>query len=157
MTNWYRQLINKWLEATLKNIDASFIQISRKEFLSSQRFIRMRSMVYKSEELELTCRESQVKSHSLCYIRTNNKPKLYYAASTTFRIPPSELEGQTLHWFSTHKGQSPKEQNTLSNLHRKNLFDAKLKEEEACSEDFKQQIHDFELSSFSLGLNFLPF
>jgi len=141
----------------LKNIHASFIQISRKEFLSSQRFIRMRSMVYKSEELELTCRESQVKCHSLCYIRTKNKPKLYYAAITTFRIPPSELESQILHWFSTHKGQSPKEQNTLSNLHRKNLFDAKLKEEEACSEDFKQQVHDFELSSFSLGFNSLPF
>ena len=92
MTNSYRQLISKGLEATLKNIHASFIQISRKEFLSSQRFIRMRSMVYKSEELELTCRESQVKCHSLCYVRTKNKPKLYYAASTTFRIPPSELE-----------------------------------------------------------------
>ena len=29
-----------------------------------QRFIRMRSMVYKSEELELTCGESQVSYHS---------------------------------------------------------------------------------------------
>ena len=84
--------VDKGSEATLKNSHASFIQISRKDFLSiQQHFIRMRSIVYKTEELELTCGESQVTYHSLCYIRTKNKPTLYYAASTTFLVPPSEF------------------------------------------------------------------
>ena len=60
--------VDSVLEATLKNSNASFIKISRKEFLSIQkRFIRMRSMVYKSEELELACGESEVMYHSLLY------------------------------------------------------------------------------------------
>ena len=50
---------NSVLETTLKNNNASFIKMSRKESLSIQElFIRMRSMVYKSEELELACGES---------------------------------------------------------------------------------------------------
>ena len=163
--------VAKRLEATLKNSHASFIQISRKDFLSiQQRFIRMRSMVYKSEELELTCGESQVTFYSLCYIITKKKPTQYYAASTTFRVPPSEFMGdkeerQSLQWFIIHKGEFLKEQYMLSNLQRKHLSDAELKEVEACSDVFKQQqdhdeelsaqINDAELSSFSLRFNIL--
>ena len=137
--------VDKGLEATLKNSHASFIQMSRKDFLSiQQRFIRTGSMVYKSEELELTCGESQVSYHSLCYIRTKNKPTQYYSASKTFRVPPSEFLGdkeerQILQWFITRKGEFLKEQYALSNLQRKHLFDAELKEVEACSDVFKQQ------------------
>lgn len=147
--------------------------MSRKEFLSIQkRFIRLRSMVYKSEELELACRESEVMYHSLCYIRANNKPTQYYAASTTFRVPPSEVLGdkeecQILQWFITHKGKFLREQNTLSNLNGMNLSDAELKEVEACSKVFEQQqdhdvelsaqINDVELPSFNLGFTFLSF
>ena len=136
--------VDKGLEATLKNSHASFIQISRKDFLSiQQRFIRMRSMVYKNAELELTCGESQVSYHSLCYIRNTNKPTQYYATSTTFPVPPSEFLGdkeerQILQWFITHKGKFLKEQYALSNLQRKHLSDAELKEVEACSDVFKQ-------------------
>lgn len=165
--------VDSVLEATLKNSNASFIKISRKEFLSIQkRFIRMRSMVYKSEELELACGESEVMYHSLCYIRANNKPTQYYAASTTFRVPPSEVLGdkekcQILQWFITHKGKFLREQSTLSNLNGMNLSDAELKEVEACSKVFEQQqdhdvelsaqINDVELPSFNLGFTFLSF
>ena len=107
--------VDKGLEATLKNSHASFIQMSRKDFLSiQQRFIRMQSMVYKSEELELTCGESQVTYHSLCYIRTKNKPTQCYAASTTFRVPPSEFLGVRKN-ARFYNGLSPIKANSLKN------------------------------------------
>ena len=82
--------VDSVLETTLKNSYAT----SRKEFLSIQElFIRMRSMVCKSEELELACGESEVRYRSLCYIRAKNKPTRYYVASTTFRVTPSEFLG----------------------------------------------------------------
>ena len=71
-------LVDSVLEATLKNSNASFKNISRKEFLSIQRrFICMLSMVYKSEELEFACGEIEVTYHSLSYVRANNKPTQY--------------------------------------------------------------------------------
>lgn len=69
-------------------------------------------------------RKSCEMSQSLLY-KDQEQAKLYYAASTTFRIPLPKLESQILHWFSTHKGQFPKEHITLSNLRRKDLPDAK--------------------------------
>ena len=72
-------------------------------------------MVYKSEELKLTCGESQVTYHSLCYKRTKNKPTQYYVASTNFRVPPLGFLGvkeerQILQWFITHIGLRTKGQ-----------------------------------------------
>ena len=152
--------VDKGLETTLKNSHASFIQMSRKDFLSiQQRFIRM---VYKSEKLELTCGESQVSYHSLCYIRTKNKPTQYYAARTTFPVPPSKFLGdkeerQILQWFITHKGAFLKEQYALSNLQRNHLSHTELKEVVACSDVFmQQQDHDEELSSQTNDVETVP-
>ena len=53
--------VDSVLETTLKNNNALFIKMSRKKFLSIQGlFIRLRSMAYKSQELELACGESEV-------------------------------------------------------------------------------------------------
>ena len=145
---------NSVLETTLKNNNASFIKMSRKESLSIQElFIRMRSMVCKSEELELACGESEVTYNSLYQIKAKNKPTQYYASSTTFCVPLSELLGdkeerQILQWFITHKSKFLREQNRLSKLQGVNLSDAKLTEVEAFSEVFVQQKgHDVELSA----------
>ena len=117
----------------------------------------------------------KVKCHitvRLCYLRTENKSTKYYAACTTFRVPPSEFLGdkeerQILQWFITHKGEFLKEQYALPNLQRNHLSDAELKKVEACPDVFKQQqdhdeelsaqINDVELRSFSLRFNFLAF
>lgn len=146
--------VDSVLETTLENNNALFIKISRKEFLSIEElFICMRGMVYKSEELELACGESEVRYRSLCYIRAKKKPKQYYVAITTFRIPPSEFFGdkeelKILQWFITHKSKFLREQNRLSKLQGVNLSDAELKEVEVCSEVFAQQEdHDVELSA----------
>ena len=144
--------VDSVLETTLKNNNASFIKMSRKEFLSIQEvFIRMRSMVYKSEELGLACGESEVTYNSLCYIKAKNKPTQYYAACTTFRIPTSEFLGdkEERHILPiSHKGKFLREQNRLSKLQGVNLCDAELKEVDKCSEVYsQQQDHDVELSA----------
>ena len=114
----------------------------------------MRSMVYKSQELELACGESEVTYYSLCYIGAKNKPMQYYATCTTFRVPPSEYLGgkeecQILQWFIIHKGKFLREQNRLWKLQGVNLSDAELKEVGACSVEVfgQQQDHDVELSA----------
>ena len=50
-------------------------------------------MVYKSEELELACGESEVMYHSLWYIRANNKPTQYYACKYDFPRPTVRIFG----------------------------------------------------------------
>ena len=77
--------------------------------------------MYKSQELELACGESEVTYYSLCNIRAKNKPTQYYAACTTFRVPLSEFLGdkekrQILQRFISLNGKFLREQNRQSKL-----------------------------------------
>ena len=117
--------------------------MSRKDFLSlQQRFIRMRSMVYKNKELELTCGESRVTYHSLCYDKDQEQANAILCS----------IQGA--------EDESPKH-------HRTSINESRVEAVKPCSDDYKPQqdhgeelsaqINVVELSSFSFRLDFLAF
>ena len=167
-------IVNDTLEANLQKIHAHFHQLPKEQFNTIQRsFSRVRSMIYRSSEVELCNGHSQVTYYSLCYKRKSSGTT-YFVASAKFQVPPSEFLGEkeefkVIQWFSKDKGKFLRDQQATTNFSAQHLTEEQKKEIEICSQIFEQlddideelclQINstksDTELPTFDLGFNLL--
>lgn len=166
--------INDTLEATLKKKHAQFHQLPKEQFNAIQQtFTPIRSMVYRTSEIELCTGESQVTYYSLCYKKNTNGTQ-YYVASAKLQVPPSEFLGEkeepkVLQWFIKDKGNFLSGQPPTTNLSKQQLTEDERKEIDTCLHIF-EQLEEFdeerclqinspnncnELPTFDLGFKFL--
>ena len=166
--------VNDTLEENLQKNHAPFHQLPKEQFGTIQRtFTRVRSMIYRSTEVELSNGHSQVTYYSLCYKRKTSGTT-YYVASAKFQVPPSEFLGEreeckVIQWFSRDKGKFLRNQQAPTNFSPHHLTEVQKQEIEICSQIFEQlddideelclQINstesDTELPTFDLGFDFL--
>lgn len=135
--------VNDTLEATLEKKHAQFHQLPKEQFNAIQRsFTPIRSMVYRSSEIELSTGESQVTYYSLCYKKNSNGTQ-YYVASTKLLVPPSEFLGEkeelkVLQWLTKDKGKFLRGQPPTSNFSKQQLTEDERKEIDTCLHIFEQ-------------------
>ena len=118
--------VDDTLEANLQKVDAQFHQLPKEKFNDIQRSnTRVRSMIYRSTEIELCNGDSQVTYFSLCYKRKTSGTN-YFVASAKFQVPPGEFLGEEeelklIQWFCKDKGKFLRSQQPATNFNTPNL------------------------------------
>ena len=177
MDNTFVLTLNEDFGRTLDNNHPPFKKITKQQFHAIQNNLTcLRTMVYRTEEAELTCGQSEIIFHSLCYVKRKKETE-HFEAVVAFRIPPSEFFGEkeelaVLQWLKTDKGKFLQGRYTPTHHKTATLSEEELKEVNACMDVFKglqeemdvelldeidNEDIDIQLPNFSVGLDFLSF
>jgi len=170
------------LDCQLEKIHAPFKEVSRETFGDLQCHLkRLRSMVYRTTDIELPNGDSEVTFYSLCYIKRNLGTR-YFMMKSVFVVLPDEFladneEAKIIQWLTKNKASFFKQQrvsaqhvNQASKMPPANLrlalTEYERQEVEECSNIFLQMNDnklnlildidsDTDLPNFSLGFDFL--
>lgn len=173
--------LSKPIDYQLRRIQAPFFEISKEQFQEYQRNAekKLRSLIYRTADIELANGNSEVTFYNLCY--TKEKPKTrYFLSVTTFTIPPwnflgDEEEIKIIRCLSGDKGRFLRQcrrsmQNMVPSTTAATSLTAQEKREvQECMKIFENDLiaHemdtiegedsacDHELPNFSLNFDFL--
>lgn len=168
--------LSKPLDHQLHQIHAPFEEVSQQTFHQLQTHYRgLRSLIYRSTDIELANGNSQVSFYSLCYIKKNMRTS-FFVAKSLFVVPPymflgDHEEAKIVQWLTKDKASFFKQQRASVQPSKTPVLTAEERQEvEECTKIFQQMNQldeqdtadidsdsDTELPNFSLEFDFLSY
>ena len=168
--------LSKPLYYQLEHEHAPFQEISKDTFLQVQTdYIKLRSLIYRTTDIELADGNSEVTFYSLAYLKRKGRTT-YFASKAVFLVPPSQFlgdreEDMIIQWLKKDKALFFQEQRPTPDSRepseRPTLTPYEQSEIKECSRIFAQFEEDdptwidiedgIDLPNFSIGFDFLNY
>ena len=169
--------LHKPINQQLKKVHAPFQEVTKEKFnefgSKHSQLQQLRTLIYRTTDIELENGDSKVKFYNLCYLKANTGTK-YFVSELTFVVPPWNFLGEKeeitiVQWLSSDKGKflrNWRSSKTKQHVMRTSLTEKEKSEIEQCMKVFeqlpvdqqvetKEQNIECEMPNFKLGFDFL--